>query len=108
MKSRYGTYRQCNRFDQKYDEITIYNTMRPEAEAVFAMLIIERWAVQALPDGEDSVGRAKNKLTPLPDVVKRACDISELAFQEFKKRGWLFDVPAPRKIKPKDEGSTDG
>jgi hypothetical protein len=85
MKSRYGTLRQKSHHIHDHDEFIIYSTVVLEAEAKFAMQIIERWpGVQGTPDHE---------------IVNRACEIAEKTFEEFKKRGWLFPVPPPEKIK---------
>lgn len=66
----------------------------PTEEARFAMTIMERWAmVSSQEDGEDSAGRQKLKLLSEEDIVKRACNISSMAFDAFRRLDWLTPVP---------------
>jgi hypothetical protein len=75
--------------------VYFHNRIAPADEAKFAMAILERWAmVQGQPDGEDSAGRAKISLTPVEDAVRRACDLSQRAFEVFRERNWLVDIPS--------------
>jgi menaquinone-dependent protoporphyrinogen IX oxidase len=79
-------------YDDK--EVTVYSTQIPDATAVLAMQYLERWSmVAAMPDGEDSSGRAKLRLPTTEEVVARAYDIAERAVSMAKERGHVIDVP---------------
>jgi hypothetical protein len=73
----------------------VHERVHLDCTAKFAMLCIERWGmVAAVPDGEDSAGRAKLRPASVDEVVSRACDSAEKFFAEAKKRGWMVDVPS--------------
>lgn len=64
-------------------------------EAHFAMQIIERFALVAGDDGgEDSAGRHKLRRMEASEIAEFACDIAGKSFEEFKKRGWIIDIPS--------------
>jgi hypothetical protein len=75
-------------------DVKLIATKTPDERARFAMSIIDRWAlICSTPDGEDSHGRQKLKLTPETEVVDRAFRLAALAWQEMEKRGWAIDIP---------------
>lgn len=83
-------------------EILLTTTEAPNPEAQFAMEMIERWGIVAAKDnGEDSSGRQKLTKLPIPELVQEACDTSQQAFEEFRKRGWMTAVPTPEEAKAK-------
>jgi len=76
-------------------EVGIEALEMPNMEARFAMAMIEKWGcIQGTDGGEDSAGRAKTDLMPVDATVKRACNLAQTAFHEFKELGWLIDVPS--------------
>jgi len=84
------------RVNQEYGDkqVSIFVTKMPDPIGQFAMAIIERFAiVAATPNGEDSAGRQALDLQPPVDLVKRAFDIAELAYEECNARGHLLDLP---------------
>lgn len=84
-----------SRYD--WEEITFHRKTLLDSKAEFATEMLVKWGVvAAMPDGEDSAGRAKLKIMPIDELVQRACETAEKAFTEFGKRGWILDVPAPR------------
>lgn len=86
------SYRTTKTYGQP--NLALSNKQVPDDRARFAMAIIERWAlVSATPDGEDSAGRQKLKLTPEPEIVKRAFALADLAWQETLSRDWFIDIP---------------
>jgi len=77
---------------QSHSELKLYETRGLTLEACHARKFIEHFAlVTAMPDGEDSSGRAKMGLMPVEQVVKRGCDLAACMMEEFAKRGWLHD-----------------
>lgn len=75
-------------------EVSTYVTELPTSEASFAMQLIERWGlVAAMPDGEDSSGRAKLRLPTTDELVNRAFDIATKAYEVAKQRGLMLNVP---------------
>ena len=92
---------------RKHDK---YSTDQPEMallakqalaeEARFALACIERWAMVAGElDGEDSAGRSKlRRMTP-DELVRHACDSTQIAFSEFETRGWVRSLPNYEEVK---------
>lgn len=89
-------------------EVGIFNTQVLQPAAALAQELLARWGmVSAVEDGEDSAGRAKVRLQGPQEMVMRACATAELAYQEFKKRGWVLDLPdpmPPKEIKEEKPG----
>lgn len=79
-----------------YDE-GIHSTRMFYSVADMAVEFAKHFAiVAATPDGEDSAGRAKLRLSTPAEVVQRSCDIAEGLWNEFESRGWMFEVPLPK------------
>jgi hypothetical protein len=75
-------------------KVTIYQTEVPNAEAQFAMALVERFGLVAgAPDGEDSTGRQKLQVLPVAEVVARAFDLSRATFDAAREAGWMVQVP---------------
>ena len=67
----------------------------PDDRLEFAKDIISRHAlISAEPDGEDSAGRAKLKRIEPSEIVEFACQVADLAYAEFRNRGWLQAMPS--------------
>lgn len=61
--------------------------------------LMKRFAVLAADlDGEDSRGRAQYSLLRPDQVVQRACQIADEAWDEFQRREWLQALPAVEPI----------
>lgn len=85
-------------------DIKICHTVIGNQEAEFARAMMKHLAIGTADiDGEDSAGRQKCRLMTPSEIVQRACDISQAAFAEFEKRGWMLAVPLPKPPKSKDE-----
>ena len=88
----------------KEKQVQIYDTqvLQPEAKLAFALL--EKWGpVCMTSDGEDSTGRAKGRpLTP-EETVDRAFEISELAYDEARRRGLILSLPDMENINPPEQ-----
>ncbi len=70
----------------------IHETEHPNFEARLAVNLLEKWGmVAAEPDGEDSAGRAKLRLSNPQELAARAV-ASEIA-AELRKRRWFVPVP---------------
>lgn len=66
----------------------------PNDKIKFAEDMIQRWGMVAgIPYGEDSTGRQKLRMLEPDELVKRACDTAEKAYEAFKERGWLQEMP---------------
>ena len=66
--------------------------------------LLQRFAtIAAETKGEDSAGRAKLELLSPNDVVARACDIAEVAWDEFARRDWLLTLPPVERIEHNKE-----
>lgn len=62
-------------------------------KATFAMDLMRTNSILlAKESGEDSTGRAKLTQSTPKEIVDRAVEISELAFEAFANRGWLHSV----------------
>lgn len=75
-------------------EVAVTQLEALDMEARIAACLIERWGlVAAQRDGEDSAGRARlRKLTP-QELVAEACETAQLACDEFRRRGWVLQLP---------------
>jgi hypothetical protein len=79
------------------ESVQVYTTEAPNAEARFAMVLIQEWGmVMAKPDGEDSSGRAKLARMSKEEVISHAFEVADAAFAEARKRGWMIELPVPR------------
>ena len=79
---------------QRMPYVAMHHLEMPDREARFAMELLERWSlVMADADGEDSAGRQKQRRMSVEETVQLACDTSEAAFTEFRKRGWMIQMP---------------
>lgn len=75
-------------------QVILYEIRMPDAVARLATAFIERWGMVAgMPDGEDSAGRAKLRLSTTDEIVKRAFDIAEKFVAVADARGHMIDVP---------------
>jgi hypothetical protein len=81
-------------FDYEYAHI--HKTAMPHTVGLVALDIVKAHAmIAAIPDGEDSAGRAKLRLPTADELTTRACDIAAEMWIQFQKRDWMFDVPLP-------------
>ena len=79
-----------------YDTVghTLIRTHAESGKAELARLLLEKLSIATgEPDGVDEAGRQKWKLISPHDVVQRACDIADRAFDEFDRRGWMIVIP---------------
>lgn len=90
-----------NPVDRHYrPSITIHDREQLSTRAKCVMDLLGRWGLVAADiDGEDSAGRSKLKLQEVEEMVHRAVESVELAFEECKKRGWIVDAPSLDEIK---------
>lgn len=82
----------------RYGEVDyrIFTSEIPNPQAAFAMHLAEKLGLVAGEvDGEDSAGRQKLRLLTSGEVAQRACAIAADTWEQFRKRGWLLDVPVP-------------
>ena len=83
-----------NRWGHADQQIFKLQQANPQAE--FAISLMKHFGVVAgKPAGEDSAGRQKGELLTPFEVVNRACQIADIGWQEFQKRGWILDIPVP-------------
>ena len=85
------------RYGKNYKgDVVVHQRKFPDPRAAFAQNMIQAWGIVA---GRPAIGmepQSKDEITLMPtkEVVVRACDLAEQAFEEFKTRGWLLDVPS--------------
>lgn len=73
--------------------IVQHDRVMADPRAKFAISLMEKWGlVSALPDGNDEAGRQKHRMADPDEIVKRACDIANIAFVAFEQRGWLLKI----------------
>lgn len=76
-------------------QVMMHHREMPDERARFALACIERWGmISCQTDGEDTAGRQKVRLMTSDEIVSRACEVSELAFEAFQRRGWLAEIPS--------------
>ena len=79
-------------------EIIVCNSIALFPQAKFAQDLMHNLAIAAaVPDGEDSSGKQKMRQMTEMEVVYRATKISQIAFADFSARGWILDLPMPKK-----------
>jgi len=72
----------------------VHNTELLEDEAKMAVDMVLRWGMVAVePDGEDSLGRAKMRLTTPEELVERAFTVANLMFSKARASGLMFEAP---------------
>ena len=93
-----------NRGERSFDmpRARLHHHELPNAEAQFAMALLERWGmVLGTENAEDSAGRAKVGPMPVEETVERACSVAGKAFEAFRERGWMLDVPSMSEMEDK-------
>lgn len=84
----------CSEHDYGSKQVKVFQTEMPNAEAQFAMALVERFGlIAAEPDGEDSSGRQKGQVMPVAAVVARAFDLAQASFDAARERGWMVTLP---------------
>lgn len=90
-------------------EITICHTEVPQEKAKTALDLMRHLAIVAGEvNGEDTAGRQKLRLMTPEEVVDRAISIADIAWNKFREKDWILDVPVPKVAKtdrPKEEPS---
>ncbi len=78
-------------------QLFTHNDELAEDEAKMAAALIERWGmVAAIPDGEDSAGRAKLRLATPEELVARAFSCAKLAMKHARDNNLLHKTdPVP-------------
>ena len=72
------------------------------------MALIERWGmVAAMSDGEDSAGRQRLRLATPEELVSRAADITNLAFDVMDSVGWTAKTPSVEELIAAEEKVRD-
>ena len=91
-----------DRYDNDRKTVVVHDDEYLSLRAKLTFQLIERWGlVAAMPDGEDSSGRAKLRLPTSQELVTRSCEISELLFDECGRRNWLIKGPSAEELKQK-------
>ena len=75
-------------------ELMVHNTEHLTPEGEFMLKLVERWGMaMSVDDGEDSSGRHKTRLMLESELVDRAAEMTELAFDVVRDSGWTITVP---------------
>lgn len=85
-----------DRYANRDSTVMVHHRDIFDRRAEFAQEMIRAWGMvvaQPAAEGEVRDSRGLTIMTPA-DVVARACDVAELAHQEFAKRGWTFRIPS--------------
>lgn len=82
------------RYGNGFEHITIHVREYANFKARMAAVLIEKWGLVATaPDGEDSAGRAKLRRLSPEELVQEAVSTADHAVEEFRRRGWMLEVP---------------
>ena len=94
-----------DRYSNARNELMVHDTEMLELEAIFACDIMKQLGIVACKTvGEDSSGRQKVELLTPTEVVDRALQISQYAFEKFREKGLIAQMPDVSAIWPvKDE-----
>ena len=80
--------------------VLTYHTTALNMQAELAVNMIERWGcIMSLPDDE---GKTTGRMRTPAEVVAFSCEAAARAFEQFRDRDWLLDVPAPEIIERKE------
>lgn len=82
------------KFNVEYGQqkLILHETEVPEAETRLAFSLLERWGmVSATPDGEDSAGRSKLRLSTPTELIDRAFSVANLAYSHARKNNLIHD-----------------
>lgn len=87
-------YRITEEHDYGSRVVKMYRTEMPSFEAELAFILLEKWGpVCAMPDGEDSAGRAKVRGMTPAETVQHAFDIASEAMRTAHARGLMVAIP---------------
>lgn len=76
-------------------EVHVTRLEHPNWEARMACILIEKWGpVMAKHAGSDPTGRAFMKELHPTEIVEKCCDTAQLAVAEFRRRGWIMEIPS--------------
>jgi hypothetical protein len=85
-----------------YDGIRyhIHRSHIVNAQAEFAMFLMDKAQLHSVRESIDVGEDVISKPAPMPpkEIVQRACDIAEFAYQEFHNRGWMVETTEPTKV----------
>lgn len=83
------------RVDGVYEpKLVFHHAQHPGQEGSLAVELVARWGtVAAIPDGEDSAGRAKLRLQTPDELAERAVATSVALFRRLREAGLLVDCP---------------
>ena len=99
----FSVQERSGRFTDRYTDITVAKTQELYAVAKIALEIANRWGcVAAMPDGEDSAGRSKLRMQTPDEIAARAFDTAAALWTQFEGRGWLSELPMPKKMPSKE------
>ena len=77
-------------------EVITFNRQQINHAAAIAESLVEKWgAIACIPDGEDSSGRQKLRLSSPEELAKRCCDVAHGMWDEFIRRDWVTELPDP-------------
>jgi hypothetical protein len=92
---------------RQFDDVPrliVHETECQNFEARLTVSLLEKWGmVAAEPDGEDSAGRAKLRLSTATELAQRACNVAEECTKEMRKRGWFITAPTWEEMKSEIE-----
>ena len=82
-------------YGRKAEGVMLHHRTYLNQQAQMAMGFIDKWGVVAArPDGEDTAGRQKLALLSVDEVVDRAFEMADKAFDRAESLGWLVPVPS--------------
>ena len=82
------------KFNVEYGQqkLIVHETEVLEQETRLAFSLLERWGmVASVPDGEDSAGRSKLRLSTPPELIDRAFEVASLAFSHARENNLIHD-----------------
>lgn len=83
--------------------VVVYDTVAADTRARMTMDLIAKWGMVAgVPDGEDSSGRSRIRLATPEEIVQRAIDTTNLAFNQMVRDSWIIPIPEPTLPAPKE------
>lgn len=79
------------------DRTRIFQKQALDPRGIMASDLIARWGMVSCRVDKEDAAASKDGFVLLSEaeVVNRACEMTELAYQAFQERGWSLAVPLP-------------
>jgi len=82
-------------WNDRWKEQTKLSQMPDQRMLLLTALLEKHAMVAAAPDGEDSSGRQRLRLSTPAELVARCAELVELSYSTAREKGWLVEIIRP-------------